>query len=642
MSQCDKRSYAIPALWLSLAIPVFAAGLSFIPDSTFKGSTLTGWHTLGQAAWSAHDGELTGAVKPGGEGGWLILDRSYQDIGFHALFRCTGGCKTGVLLRAEKTADGMKGIYVSLAEGDIAPYRVTLDARGQELTRERLRYAGGMVRVAPPADPNAAARGGGRGGAGGRGRGGTGPVLPIARPVAGLHPDEWNQVEVLLEANIVRSYINESGETGGAADEDAGRFGPMALYVGGSGEVRYKNVAFKDLAMKVTPAEKVSPNFRVQRINDMYYSWSAAAADFNRDGVLDVVAGPYIYYGPDYTKSREIFPAVALSPSKDFTGVNCQYAYDFNGDGWPDILTGPSRATLYINPKGESRRWDKYEVLPGNVQTEITLFRDVDGDGRPELVYGAEGSLRYAKFDPADPTKPWTVHAISEPGYSIAHGLGVGDINGDGRMDVVSPYGWWEQPPAGSTQATWTYHPEAFARYGRNILGGSVMAVYDVNGDGLNDVVTNLNAHGFGLAWFEQKRDAAGKISFVEHMVSDDYSSNQAGDVFSEPHGATFADVDGDGIPDFIVGKRYWSHLDTQLDPDPYGPPVLYWYRTVRNPKAPGGAELIPELIHNRSGAGSDLLAVDLNKDGAMDIVTSTDRGTFIFWGKPKPRPAKH
>jgi FG-GAP-like repeat len=99
-------------------------------------------------------------------------------------------------------------------------------------------------------------------------------------------------------------------------------------------------------------------------------------------------------------------------------------------------------------------------------------------------------------------------------------------------------------------------------------------------------------------------------------------------------HGSTFADVDGDGIPDYIVGKRYWSHADTYLDPDPNGPPVLYWYRTVRNPKAPGGAEFVPELIHNRSGAGSDVLAVDLNNDGAMDIVTSTGRGHVHLLGQ--------
>jgi hypothetical protein len=162
--------------------------------------------------------------------------------------------------------------------------------------------------------------------------------------------------------------------------------------------------------------------------------------------------------------------------------------------------------------------------------------------------------------------------------------------------------------------------------------------VYDVNGDGLNDIVTSLQAHGRGLAWYEQKR-SDGKAAFVEHIIMLDASTKNAGGVlFTQPHGSNYADVDGDGIPDFIVGKRYWSHLDGYSDPDPYGPPVLYWYRTVRNSKAPGGAEFVPELIHNRSGVGSDVLCADLNRDGAIDIVTSTNRGTFIFWGKPRGR----
>ena len=161
------------------------------------------------------------------------------------------------------------------------------------------------------------------------------------------------------------------------------------------------------------------------------------------------------------------------------------------------------------------------------------------------------------------------------------------------------------------------------------------MAVYDVNGDGLSDVVTVLQAHGFGLAWFEQKRDGTGKSSFTQHMISDDFWSKNAGGVsFSEAHGTTFGDVDGDGVPDFIIGKRFWTHRDDYLDPDPHGTAVLYWYKTVRNPKAPGGAEFVPELIHNHSGAGSDVLAADLNNDGALDIITATRMGTFIFWNK--------
>jgi hypothetical protein len=203
---------------------------------------------------------------------------------------------------------------------------------------------------------------------------------------------------------------------------------------------------------------------------------------------------------------------------------------------------------------------------------------------------------------------------------------------------VVETYGWWEHPAPGSKQEHWTYHPQAFGRWtSRASAGGAEMAVYDVNGDGLNDVVTVLQAHGYGLAWFEQKR-VDGKISFIEHVFMDnDPAAKNAGNVmFSEPHGATSSDVDGDGIPDFIVGKRYWSHHDDVTDQDAYGAPVLYWYKTVRNPHASGGAEFVPNLIHNRSGAGTTILAADLNKDGAVDIVTSTVEGTFIFWGKPR------
>jgi hypothetical protein len=621
-----------------ILLPVLqAVNPTFIPDSTFKGSTLTGWHVLGEAGWKAQNGEVVGTAKPGG--GWLVLDKSYQDVAIFASFKCTGGCKAGVLLRAEKTPDGMKGVYVSLTDGDVANYSVVLDAQGKEVKREKLRYAGSWVRIMPPVDPNAPARAMPAGGRPG-GRGPTVP-LPLTAPSTAMRPDDWNDMEIILDAGVIRTYLNGGREVGGAAEDNSGRYGPVALFVGGTGEVSFKNIAYKDLAFRVTPIEKVAPRFRVQQISDMYYSWSSAAGDFNRDGVLDIVSGPYIYYGPDFTKSREIYTQTALKPSTEFGNPNYNFAFDFDGDGWTDIFGGPPNGVVYMNPKGESRRWDHYQVVTG-VQSEYSMLIDIDGDGRPEMIYSGDGAVKYAKYDPADPTKAWATHAVSERGYGAAHGIGAGDINGDGRMDIVSVYGWWEQPPAGSSQEPWTYHSQGFGRYNRGAFGGQGMFVYDVNGDGLNDVVTALSAHSFGIGWYEQKRDAAGKISFVEHLISGDYGEKSAGGAaFSEPHGTASADVDGDGIPDFIAGKRYWSHLDSYLDPDPYGAPVLYWWRTVRNPKAPGGAEFVPELIHNRSGAGSDVKAVDLNKDGVMDIVTATDRGVFIFWGKPRAAAAK-
>jgi hypothetical protein len=182
-------------------------------------------------------------------------------------------------------------------------------------------------------------------------------------------------------------------------------------------------------------------------------------------------------------------------------------------------------------------------------------------------------------------------------------------------VDILGSSEWWEQPASGVDQKPWRYHPEPFGRWTRASAGGAEIGVFDINGDGLNDVVTSLQAHGWGLAWFEQKRSASGEISFVEHMVMDDHSGDRPNAVaFSELHGSAVADVDGDGIPDFVVGKRFWSDLDK---------------------KAPGGAEMVPEMIHNWSGAGSDVLAKDLNSDGAIDIVTATRGGTYIFWGTP-------
>ena len=626
-----KRALLIAVVAVIGVTPIFASGPSFRPDKVINGSSLNGWHTFGQADWHAEKGEIVGTPRQAGAGGWLVLDHSYQDSALYTEYRCTGGCVTGILLRAEKTdSGGLKGVYVSLSDPDLQAYSVTIDAQGQILERNKLRRGGGLVRVAPPPNPTAQ-RGGGRF----RGAGST-VALPFHAGDSSLRPNDWNQVEIFFDANIVRTFLNNGHEIGAVGDEG---YGPVALYAGGSGEVRFKSMALADIGLKVRQPEQVSSEFRKQRLSDFYYSWGSAAADFNHDGILDVVSGPYIYYGPDYLKSREIYLAQASNPTTEFaTDATMQFAGDFTGDGWPDVITvmfgGGPGVQLYVNPKGQGRRWEKFAVVQ-HVQSEIAVLRDVDGDGKPELVYSGDGYVRYAKPDPANPTGPWIIHNVSEAGYGAGHGIGVGDINGDGRMDILNPYGWWEQPPAGSSQKTWTYHPEVFARYGRGMMGGSVMAVYDVNGDGLNDVVTSLNSHGWGLAWFEQKRDAQGKISFVEHMVMDDFSTkNMGGVTFSELHGSTFADVDGDGIPDFIVGKRYFSHLDTNIDPDPRDSPVLYWYKTVRNPKAPGGAEMVPHLIDNHSGVGSDVLAVDLNKDGAMDIVTATRFGTFIYWGQ--------
>ena len=183
------------------------------------------------------------------------------------------------------------------------------------------------------------------------------------------------------------------------------------------------------------------------------------------------VDGPGVGLLPDGT-------ALVFGGQLNGTATNTATDYDYTGDGWTDILVVDSRPIyLYVNPKGEPRRWDRYNVVP-NSTSEINLFRDIDGDGKPEVLFTAPGAvMAYAKPDPANPTAPWRVHNISDQGLAGPHGMGMGDINGDGRMDVVNSRGWWEQPAGGAAETSrtgfirrraWTWRRSSSSRWGQS------------------------------------------------------------------------------------------------------------------------------------------------------------------------------
>ena len=151
------------------------------------------------------------------------------------------------------------------------------------------------------------------------------------------------------------------------------------------------------------------------------------------------------------------------------------------------------------------------------------------------------------------------------------------------------------------------------------------MQVYDVNGDGRNDVITSYDAHGFGLGWFEQNDDG----SFTEHKIMGSAPEENAHGVkFSQLHAMRLVDFDGDGVSDLLTGKRRWAHGPLK-DDEPNAAPVLYWFQIKRDGK--GGAEFIPHLIDDKSGVGTQVTKGDLNQDGKPDVIVANKMGVFTF-----------
>lgn len=385
-------------------------------------------------------------------------------------------------------------------------------------------------------------------------------------------------------------------------------------------------------------AEAAEPSFKKLHLLPSYWSEGANIADLNKDGHMDVICGPHWFRGPDFKKRFEFYPAVA--PTKrsrnDFAVYSLDnffsFVDDFNRDGWPDILTvglPGTAAYWYENPgnqpktaKAESPHWKKHFVM-NTVDNESPRFGDLTGDGQPELICMHQGEMGYATPSPDDPTKPWVFHAVTSGGnwHKYTHGLGYGDVNGDGRTDLLMKDGWWEQP-ASKGDSGWKAHRFRFAQ-----RGGSQMFAYDVDGDGDNDIVTSLNAHGWGLSWFENMKGEDGKITFREHRIMGSTAEESVHRVaFSQLHALSLVDVDGDGLKDIVTGKCYRAH--DFRDPGSREPAVLYWFRLTR--KA-GKVDFVPHQIDGDSGVGRQLVTGDINGDGAVDIVIGNKKGTFVI-----------
>jgi len=359
-----------------------------------------------------------------------------------------------------------------------------------------------------------------------------------------------------------------------------------------------------------------------------------ALADFNRDGRLDVVAGRNWYAAPDFVPR----PVRSIDDWRGYVDSNGDYAYDVDGDGWTDVIAGsfvPTEVYWFRNPGKEAlmqgKQWPKQLLVDtGATANEGQALHDIDGDGVPEWVVNSwkknspflvwrfaretrtvteKRGRKQVKVERVVPTMKKVV--INQSGNG--HGLAFGDVNGDGREDILCGTGWYERPADRIFEREWTYHPDW------EMHASVPFLVRDLNGDGRSDLIWS-KAHDFGIYWWEQLAPAAsGKTQWKEHLIDKSWS---------QAHCLVFADIDGDGQDELITGKRIYAH--NGHDPGADMPPCLYYYKWDRKT-----LKFTRHLIHQgQAGGGLQIRIGDLNGDGRPDIAVAGKSGTYILFNE--------
>lgn len=364
--------------------------------------------------------------------------------------------------------------------------------------------------------------------------------------------------------------------------------------------------------------------FRVQRLA-VDSNEGCAVADINHDGYLDVIAGPRWYEGPEFSPR----PLRDLNTTGEFTDNNGDHAYDVNGDGWADIISGDwhkKEIFWFENPgaDGLAKRvnWKAHLLVNGRDHNEAYFFQDLDGDRVPEIIVNC--------WDTSAPVVAWKILPGGLGGYhtrrhvsgdkGCGHGMAFGDVNGDGREDIVVGKGWYEAPEENPLANPWKFH-------GGLDLGqcSTPCLVVDVNRDGDADIIYG-QGHDYGLAWLEQTKDDSGAIRWEKHDIDTS---------FAQAHTLVWADLDGDGAAELIAGKRVRGHGGG--DPGSADPTCLFRYvwDPIRN-----AFERYTIAYDNGIGTGMQINIADMNMDGALDIVVAGKTGTYVLINQRLERTA--
>jgi hypothetical protein len=343
---------------------------------------------------------------------------------------------------------------------------------------------------------------------------------------------------------------------------------------------------------------------------------SAGVFDVDNDGVLDIVSGAYWYQGPDFKRAHKIGDIRAEGEYfDDFSTL----PMDIDGDGYLDFVTGGwwgNTLRWRQNPGKLGGPWAEHIIAEvGNVET--TRAWDIDGDGQLEIVPNTPGGpVRIFKLltsPNGTGTGKFREHLIYD--QPQGHGLGCGDIAGHGRMDIVLAKGWLECPADPWTDK-WTYHDD----FDSGRWDGSVpILVADINGDGLSELIVG-GAHNYGLDWWQQKL-VGGKRQWTKHPI-DPFNAQY--------HDLHWVDIDGDGQPELVTGKRHRAHNGNDTgERDDVG---IYYFKWTGEGFAKQVIDYGP--IRTATGCGIAFQLADLRKSGRLDLIAPGKDGLYVFFNE--------
>ena len=340
---------------------------------------------------------------------------------------------------------------------------------------------------------------------------------------------------------------------------------------------------------------------------------SVGVFDVNKDGQPDIVSGTFWYEGPDFIK-RHFIGRLNRSGDGQYWDDFATIPLDVNGDGKMDYVTGDwfNKSIWWRENPGNGGEW-KLHVIDTTGNVECIMGVDIDKDGFVEIVPNTPNNpLKFYRLERDAQNKPTGKFTKVIVGPSQEHGLGFGDINGDGVGDFIVSNGWYESPKD-PMKGKWIFHKDF------ELGTASVpIIVADVNKDGINDLIVG-QAHGYGLDWYEQKTDQSGKSNWIKHPI----------DPFeSQYHTMEWVDIDNDGQNELVTGKRYRAHNGN--DPGSNDPIGLYYFKW-------NGESFVKNVISYGplgvgKGTGLFFSIADLHHTGRKDIIVAGKDGLYVFF----------